>query len=286
MKYDDFCIMILTHGRAGNVATTKTLERQGYTGPILYVVDDEDDQADRYIAEFGEDNVEIFSKSDIAARFDEADNFNDRRAIFYARNACFDIAEKRGYKYFMELDDDYTSFSFCFDKDGNFTRRVVKNMDNMLNNLLDYYVNTPRIDSLAIAQGGDLIGGIENSKVDAIRLTRKAMNSFICSTDRRFDFIGRVNEDVNTYTYAASTGKLFFTTFLFMLNQKQTQSNKGGMTDLYLDSGTYLKSFYSVIIMPSSVTIREMGNKGNTRLHHNIEWNKTVPKILREEIKV
>lgn len=285
MKYDDFCIMILTHGRAGNVTTVKTLKRQGYTGPIVIVIDNEDDQADKYIAEFG-DMVEIFDKAAIAEKFDEADNFNDRRAIFYARNACFEIAKKRGYTYFMELDDDYTSFSFCFDGEANFVRRTVKNMDNMLNSLLDYYVSTPRIDSLAIAQGGDMIGGIENSKVDAIRLTRKAMNSFICSTERPFSFMGRVNEDVNTYSYGGSTGKLFFTTFLYMLNQKQTQSNKGGMTDLYLDSGTYVKSFYTIIHQPSSAVIKEMGNKGNTRLHHHIDWNRTVPKILREEIKV
>lgn len=42
-------------------------------------------------------------------------------------------------------------------------------------------------------------------------------------------------------------GDLFFTYVPCSLNQKQTQSNKGGMSDLYLDSGTYVKSFYSVI---------------------------------------
>ena len=35
---------------------------------------------------------------------------------------------------------------------------------------------------------------------------RKAMNSFICSVDRPFQFVGRINEDVNTYVLLGSRG--------------------------------------------------------------------------------
>ena len=35
---DDFAILILTHGRADNVMTTKALEKSGYTGKIYYVI--------------------------------------------------------------------------------------------------------------------------------------------------------------------------------------------------------------------------------------------------------
>lgn len=45
------------------------------------VVDDEDKTRNQYMAEFGE-QVLVFSKADIASRFDEADNFCDRRSIF------------------------------------------------------------------------------------------------------------------------------------------------------------------------------------------------------------
>ena len=53
------------------------------------------------------------------------------------------------------------------------------------------------------------------------------------------------------------------------------------MSNVYLDSGTYLKSFYSVIGMPSAVKIAEMGDK-NKRIHHNVEWEYCVPMILNE----
>jgi hypothetical protein len=111
------------------------------------------------------------------------------------------------------------------------------------------------------------------------------MNSFICSTARPFSFIGRVNEDVNTYTTIGRTGGIFFTVLQAKLVQKQTQSNSGGMTELYLDSGTYVKSFYSVMYCPSSVKVGVMGDprSGHVRLHHAIDWTRTAPLILREE---
>ena len=75
----DFVAFILTHGRVNSVITDKTLRRCGYTGPIVYVIDNEDEQADQYRKKF--QNVSMFDKEAIAKTFDEADNFEDRRAI-------------------------------------------------------------------------------------------------------------------------------------------------------------------------------------------------------------
>ena len=79
--------------------------------------------------------------------------------------------------------------------------------------------------------------------------------------------MGRVNEDVNTYTCLAAKGDLFLTVPNVAINQVQTQKGKGGMSEMYLDSGTYVKSFYSVMYSPSSVSIGEMGHK-HRRIHH------------------
>ena len=110
------------------------------------------------------------------------------------------------------------------------------------------------------------------------------MNSFICSVDRPFKFAGAMNEDVNTYTTLGSRGELFLTIPLVSLNQLQTQSQAGGITDMYLKYGTYAKSFTTVMMMPSSVKISMMGNV-NKRIHHQIKWNNTVPKIVQEDFR-
>lgn len=282
MRNKDFCVFILTHGRPEKVVTYDALIKQGYTGKIYIVIDDEDDRAGEYMARYG-DMVKIFSKLDISKTFDTADNFSDRRTIVYARNACFGLAKVLGIRYFMELDDDYPCFAYKFNCALEYQERNILSLDKVFDELLEYYKSIPAL-TIAMSQNGDFIGGKNSGFASELKPKRKAMNSFICSTDRPFKFVGRINEDVNTYTNLGSRGKLFMTIPNVALHQITTQKNKGGMTDIYLDSGTYVKSFYSVMYMPSCVKIGTMGDK-HKRLHHKVRWDNCVPKILKEEVK-
>ncbi len=283
----DFAVFILTNGRPGRVFTYDVVRRCGYTGEIYLLVDDLDATKDQYISRY-QDKVIVFNKRDAAKLSDQGDNFEDLRAIIYARNASFEIAKKLGIKYFMQLDDDYTGFYYRFDNNLNFIstgqKSQIASMDRVIGLMLDFYKSVPRIASIAFAQGGDFLGGHGGSFSQSTWLKRKCMNSFLCSTERPFKFIGRVNEDVNSYTRLGSSGILFFTFGQVYLNQKQTQSNSGGMTEMYLSSGTYVKSFYSVMYHPSSVVVRLMKSR-NPRLHHSVKWKYTVPKILDEKLR-
>jgi|TARA_R110000824_G_scaffold289353_1_gene477940 hypothetical protein len=279
----NFAVFILTHGRPNNVKTYKTLKRFGYTGKIYIIIDNEDTSADDYYKNF--ENVVMFNKEEVAKTFDEGDNFGDRRSIVYARNACFNIAKDLGVKYFVQFDDDYTDFSYRFNADLSYNkgRGYINNVDDIFNAILKYYKSIPA-KSIAISQNGDWIGGEDSGWAKELKLKRKCMNSFFCSTERPFQFLGRINEDVNIYTNLASKGMLFLTIPNVSLKQTDTQSNKGGMTDIYINNGTYIKSFYSVMFSPSSVTVG-MLNTEKARLHHKVSWNNTVPKILNEKYK-
>lgn len=277
---NDFAVFILSHGRPDNVITLKTLQKANYAGRWYIVIDNEDNKADEYYKEFG-DKVVMFDKLEISKKFDTADLSQERRTVVYARNACFEIAEQMGLNYFLELDDDYDKFSYRKEIDGLLTQRVdVKQADRMFECMIDFLEQTNAL-TVAFGQGGDYIGGL-NSGLFKAQVKRKAMNTFFCSVKRPFKFVGRINEDVNTYVLYGSRGGLFLTIRDVMINQLETQSNKGGMTDVYLDSGTYLKSFYSVMMCPSCVKISRMGNT-NRRIHHIINWNYAVPKILNEK---
>ena len=65
MKHKNFVAFILSHGRADNVVTYNTLKKQGYTGKIIIVIDTEDNQRQKYIDNFGKENIYIFEKNDI-----------------------------------------------------------------------------------------------------------------------------------------------------------------------------------------------------------------------------
>ena len=277
-------MFILSHGRASNIKTLKTLKKAGYTGRTIIVIDNEDELEEDYKRIYGKNNVVVFDKLDISRRYDTMDNFDERRTIFYARNACFEIAEKLGYEYFLELDDDYTQLAFKVVRDGKFKSIDVKNANVLFDAMLDFLDSSGAV-TVAFAQGGDFIGGKENKRYRE-KILRKAMNSFFCRTDRKFNFVGRVNEDVNTYCLLGIRGEKLFTYTNVVIEQTQTQKQKGGMSEQYFDSGTYLKSFYTVMCCPSCVTIGLMGgSKKGMRLHHMISWNNCTPKILSEKYK-
>lgn len=277
---DDFAVFILTHGRPENVITLKTLQKQGYTGKYYIIIDDEDDTENKYREIFG-DKVIQFCKKDIAKTFDTMDISEDRRTIVYARNACFAIARNVGVRYFLELDDDYTSFLYRYNKNRKLMSQELC-LDNVFSAMIDFLDETGA-DTVAFAQGGDFIGGVDSGTYNK-KVLRKAMNTFFCDVNKPFNFIGRINEDVNTYTRLGSIGWLGLTITDFAITQKQTQKQGGGMSDVYLDTGTYLKSFYSVMGMPSAVKIGEMGDT-QKRIHHSINWKNCVPQILNEKYK-
>jgi hypothetical protein len=275
---DNFAVFILTHGRPDNVITLKSLKRHGYTGKIFFIVDDEDKTRDRYIENFGEDRVIIFDKKEEADACDEGNNFDERRTILMARNACFGIARSLGLTYFLQLDDDYSEFKFRFEKELS-RKWIIINLDAVIKSFLIYFASISA-KSLAFSQGGDHIGGYAGKT----KLKRKCMNSFFCSVERPFRFIGAMNEDVNTYTTLGSRGDLFLTFTSVQLDQAETQSQAGGITDMYLRFGTYCKAFTTTMMMPGSVKVSMMRSK-NPRIHHSINWQTTVPRILREKFK-
>jgi len=285
-----FGVLILTNRRAGKCKTERSLREQGYTGPIVYMVDTEDPQIEEYRKIYGTANVVVFDKEDVAP-FDAGDNFDGRRGVVYARNHSFEIARKLRWTHFAMLDDDYTRWGWTFDSARNYVGCVpIKNLDPVFDLHIRFLDRSGAI-TVAFVQGGDLFGGATpgNGKTgSSINLgangKRKAMNTFICRADRPIRFVGRVNEDVNAYVLWGATGELFFTNNVVRVYQAQTQANAGGMTPLYLDNGTYVKSFYSVMYAPSFVKISVMGWQVS-RLHHRVNWGHAIPKIVRESVR-
>ena len=277
----DFAIFILSHGRANNVKTIDTLKKCNYTGKIYIICDDEDEQLEDYKKIKGV-KVVVFNKAEEMEKTDTIDNFKKHKAVVYARNKCYDIARELKLTHFLVLDDDYTEFRFRKEVNGSLKTIYCRHLDELIEAVIEFLDKSNAL-TIALAQTGDFIGGV-GSRVFQEQLSRKAMNSFFCRTDRPFKFLGSINEDVNAYVLLGSMGRLFFTIAEATLDQTDTQQNTGGLTDIYLDLGTYIKSFYTVICSPSCVRVTSMG-VNHRRIHHKIKWNNAVPKILNEKWK-
>lgn len=182
----------------------------------------------------------------------------------------------------MELDDDYNSFDYRRPIGDSLKGYPIKQLDRLFEGMIEF-LNTSGATTVAFAQAGDFIGGLKGGNYKK-GLLRKAMNTFFCDIEKPFQFVGRINEDVNTYVTEGGRGKMFFSVVTASIVQTETQKNKGGMSTVYLDSGTYLKSFYTVIMSPSCVKIGLMGAT-NKRIHHQVSWDYAVPKILNERYR-
>lgn len=281
-RLNDFAVMILCHGRAENVPSYVTLRKNGYSGRIIIVCDDEDKDLPNYQAIYPD--VKVFSKKKVREYTDPMDNKNDMRCALYARNACFDIAEEEGLKYFAEWDDDYIGCIYRYEIDGVMYRSNHSELDAVFEAYLEFLETNDNIYSVAFGQPGDFIGGV-GSRLHVQRYRRKCMNSWICKTDRRLQFAGTMNDDANQYFLEGHRGKVFITFDFIMIDQPETQQVQGGMTDMYVGAGTYQKTFYSILQTPSFIKAGMMGDT-HYRIHHSTAWENACPMIISDRYKI
>ena len=281
MKHD-FCIFIFSYGRPEFLLknTYKNLVLANSKAKTYIVLSSDDKTIPQYKEMF--ENVIVFDKDDI--KQDTCDAYQSiRSCVFFARNKAFELAESLGYRYFLTLDDDYNYIAIRY-RDGNhlFSYRIQQGFDEICDAYFDILDSQPFMKSVAFSQDGDYVGGYTGGLYkDGYRF--KAMNCFFCDTHKKFDFIGRINEDVNTYISNNLKGNIFLTFSGTSVAQANTQQVSNGMTESY-KFGTYLKSYYTIVVAPSVASIKLFGNS-YPRIHHSIKWANTVPKIIDDKYK-
>ena len=283
MVREDFAVLILSHGRPDKMKVLTALDKVGYTGKYYIIIDDEDKTADQYYSLYG-DKVIMFDKSSLDGTFDIMDNFEGRSVPVFARNVLYSIAKDLGLKYFLELEDDTMNFVHRYVEDEKLKALQCKNFDAIVEAVIDWLENT-NIDVVAFFQAGDLLGGWDR-KLWRERIIRKAMQTFFFKVDNPIEFVGRFNDDVNMYIQQGKIGKTILSIRDVVLITAETQQFSGGITEMYQRYGTYVKSFYSVMLRPDCVKIHGMcGFNGNNRIHHRIDWETAVPKIISSDFR-
>lgn len=276
-------VFILSHGRPDKQLTYATLRREGYTGPIRIVCDDEDDTVPQYEKNFpGE--VLVFNKVKEIARTETFYNKPYHKAVIYARGTLYDFSRQLGWTHFIMMDDDYYHIYFKWNhyyKEVGLTRfkgMEAQRLDELFDATFDLLACSPA-STISFAQGGDTLGG-SSGKAGTKYAGRKAMNSHFVDVSKPLTFRSFVNEDVNLYA------EFPFNRFIFQTNRvsvdpAHTQQLKGGATDMYLAFGTYVKSFMSVIANPSAVKVQFMQNgKQQGRLHHLVKTKNAAPELV------
>lgn len=285
MTVDDFrkqfAIFILSHKRADDVKTAKMLSKSNYKGDWYIVIDNEDDQEDIYRRKYGERIIQFDKKAE-ADMTDTGDAGNDRRCGVFARNAIQRIAREMGYKCHLQLDDDFSQFSYRMVEGNRLASKKVENVDELLFAMFEFLMET-KITDLSFGLSSYYLGGIKSKNYEN-GLIPKTMGSFMLKADDPIAFKMRMNDDITSTAHAWSRGKMCFSVMECQVETPPTQKQKGGMTDIYTDNGTYAKSFYSVLMCPSFMRVAQQGIK-NFRIHHETDWGRCCPCIISDKWK-
>lgn len=285
----DFLIIIFSFKRAKLLykTTMKTLDRCLSKSRRIIVCSDDDPTLDQYFKYFGRENVYVFNKDKAQQErpVDLGDAYSFKSVISWARNAEFKIARDLGYKYFVTLEDDYTEFALRAEYEDSLLISSRKSITIRFDEVAEVHFrlldSAPWLNNVALGQGGDYINGLKNKFViQGYRF--KAMNGIFYRTDREYEFKGRINEDYTAYVTNNQLGRLSLTFAGFAIIQGETQKNSGGATDVYKATGTWLKSFYSVMFAPNCVGIGVMGWT-SPRIHHNCLWKYNNVKIISDK---
>lgn len=276
-------ILITTYKRPTLQHTLRMLREYGLTEryPTYLLVAEDDPTLSEYRALHGDIVLTYDRKREAEALgLDMMDNL-PLGGAGSARAAVWSVGRSIGLTHAIVMDDDYRYFTF-FGWRGEASRklrpRFAPYLVKIFEALLDFVDADPRIYDIALAQTGDMVGGADSSS--ARRPWKwKAMNVYFWRLDRPFPQNGRLNEDVTCTFDLAQKGLIFGTLTLVGIQQERTQQQPGGLTDLYLQQGTYQKSFYSVMRAPSAVIARYDWSVG--RIHHRVDKDFAYPKLLR-----
>lgn len=267
---------ILSYDRPKRQHTLRLLRRFRWPYPIRIVVSSDDPQLDKYRELYG-NLVVTFDRASVSC--DYCDN-RPPSGVLAARNVAWDLAVALGWTHFLVLDDDYTHFSkrkIC-DPRSSWAKRgalggfldVTSTFDvaRLCEAMWRWLDICPQLLCVSFTQSGDMCQ----------YLKRKVMQTFFLRTDRRFEFIARMNDDVTTYFDLGIRGGIVMQIPIFGIRQCGTQSQPGGLTDLYRQYGTYIKSLYTLLRWPAHAVVSRVHTVG--RIHHWIRPD-VYPKIIR-----
>ena len=272
-----FAVFIPTNGRAENQITYDYLREHGYTGEIFLIVDDLDEDKERYLELYG-DNVIVFDKEEWALKTDRVHNTLELRTVTYARNFISNLAKKIGLDYFAMVDDDLSSFSIRYEHQDSLKGKKADNVDGVFKAYVQYMQDC-NIMITGFGGAGNYIGGLNSQFQKGV--TFNLAGTFILKTDElpdTFQFRGYVNEDVMVGLDYMSRGHLLFRILDVMHSTPQRGSNDGGHADMYSEQNIYIQDSLVATAHPDKLTRMAKDGEFSSR----INWNNVRPKILTE----
>lgn len=269
-------VYIISKGRP-QCTTAKTLEKMGYPGEWFIVCGNNDETLPEYREAWGE-HVIVFDWYDEITRTNTLDNFGFEEMASGAapvRNATARISRERGELRHWQFDDDYTSFKHV-------NAECTKNVN--FESGAEFQEWLLRLAEFGYSAGLKNVGFPPASEAfpnHGKTFGKRVFNAHNMPSDERLfePWVSRMNDDtinaINVYRHGGCEMSLR----CMNMTMPPTQSEGGGLTDIYKLEGTVRKSAYPVLVAP--VAAKLVVRFG--RYHHRIDWKKLVPKVVSDE---
>lgn len=270
-------IYIISKGRP-RCRTAQTLERIRYPGEWHIVCGNNDETLPQYQERWGE-RVLVFDWHDEITRTDTMDNLGFEKYPSGAcpvRNATRRISDERGEARHWQFDDDYLGFTI-------WSRELGKNVvisDGAI--LYEAMLKIAEFGYRARMQNvGFVLDTMESHPEQRYTFSPRVFNAHnLPSTPDLFvPWVGRMNDDIINAINIWRRGGYEMSVKYLHIEFAKTQSEPGGMTDLYRNDGTARKTAYGILAAPSAVKLVFRFE----RYHHATAWGKLRPKLLDEK---
>lgn len=232
---DDFAVFILSHNRAGNVATLLTLRKAGYTGKVFIVVDDEDTMLSEYKRIYGEQTI-VFCKEEWKMKTDTITNEKDFSSPVFARNFISWYATEKGYECYFMLDDDIKAFHIRYIKCGKLKSKPLKNADTYFSCLIKLLNTNKHIMCVGTGNGGSYIGGASGRYSKGLHI---GDFSQVALFRGKREFKGAFNEDANISLLEGQKGNITIVDLNVSHSSPKRKSNSGGLKEDYDRTSDY-----------------------------------------------
>lgn len=273
-------IFIPSYHRPDNIKTCRYFEKLGYDmSKITVFIDNETDDIDEYrqaCEEYG-CNLYVFDMKEARERYDFVHRpSKSRRSAGQARNMFHDYAIAHGIDFFCVIDDDTAMYQIRHIGYPNYLRPAVLNDILWMMKHTEDFMRRRHIGCFGWSQTGDLYGANIYYFRKKVMNTTFYLHPYIYRGERGYgdddtsQFVGIMNQGLFTGSYGTGC----------VLQQTQSATQQGGLTDLYNETKLLSKGILCPIQYPSAVHCERQTMNGN-RLHHRVNYRYLMPKVLK-----
>ena len=270
-------IFIPSYHRPKNLRTVKYFRKIGWDMRYITVfIDDKTDDISEYeetASEYGF-NLHVFDMEEARRKYDYVHRASQsRRSAGQARNMFQDYATEKDIDFYVVIDDDTQMFTSYMQRHKLKDRDIIRRSFLAVEDLM----RKRKIGVMGLPQQGDFLGGYKQAL-----FIRKVMNTtfyllpYVYRGERGVQdddtslFTGIINEGLFTGTIQHS----------LVLQQVQSATQEGGLTDLYNECKLLNKALVTVIQFPSAIFAEKQERNGN-RVHHRIRYKHLGPVIIK-----